>query len=215
MASLIKKIKRDIKKSPTKAAVLAGLVVLAVAIWGSKLAATPGAVVQGSMAPGGSQVLPTTVPAVAPEHGTAQTMTVQEEKIDLSAWHIIRTWREQSLDENDSLPHLDRDPFAMNEVLASQSSDETPSEAVKSPISPEELGLRFTGVVISGRYRAAILQNRTVNEGAEIRIERNGVAYLVKITEVHTSRVKFTIDGIEYEQALRDIGLESLRESNL
>jgi hypothetical protein len=214
MARLIKKIKRDIKKSPAKAVVLAGLVVLAVAIWGSKLVATPRTVVQASTAPDGAHVLPTTIPTVTPELGNTQPTTVQDE-IDLRAWHVIRTWREQSLDEDETLPPLDRDPFVMNEVIASQSSGETLTKAPNLPISPEDLGLRFTGVVISGHYRAAILENRTVNEGAEIRIERDGVVYCVQITQVDTTRVKFTIDGVEHEQSLRDFGLESVPESNL
>lgn len=209
MATLIRRIKRDIKKSPAKATALGGLLVLAVAIWGSKLVATPNSVVQGSMVANTPQVLSAAVPMVAPEQISQQVTAVQEANIDLAPWHVIQTWRDQSLDENTRLPHLDRDPFAISEIVALQSGKGSPSDSAKLPLSPEDLGLRFTGVVISAQYRAAIFENQAMSEGSALKIERDGVTHLVKITEVHPTRIKFTIDGTEYEQSLPELGLES------
>lgn len=208
MAGLLKKIRRDIKKSPAKAAALGGLVVLAVAIWGSRLTATSNPVaVEGpvAVAPNG---FPVADPTVAADKVTDHFPPGEEPKIDLTAWHVVRNWRSQPLDEDQLLSDLDRDPFAPNDVITPQPASNGASQTSKSPISPEAFGLRFTGAVVSSRDRIAILENQAVREGSVLRVERNGRSYLVMIKEVGPTNVKLTIDGVDYEQSLPDFGLK-------
>ncbi|MGQ9505173.1 MAG: hypothetical protein ACUVQG_10575 [Thermogutta sp.] len=208
MAGLLKKIRRDIKKSPAKAAALGGLVVLAVAIWGSRLRATSNPVaVEGTVAvaPNG---FPVAGPTAAADKVTDHFPPGEEVKIDLTAWHVIRNWRSRPLDEDQLLSDLGRDPFAPNEVITPQPASNGTSETSKSLISLEAFGLRFTGAVVSSRDRIAILENQAVREGSVLRVERNGRSYLVMIKEVGPTSVKLTIDGVDYEQSLPDFGLK-------
>lgn len=208
MAGLLKKIRRDIKKSPAKAAVLGGLVVLAVAIWGSRLTATSNPVAQEGAVAGTPDEFPLAFPTDAANNGTDLFPPGEEPKIDLTAWHIVRNWRNQPLDEDQLLSDLDRDPFAPNKVVTPQLASNGASETSGLPISPEAIGLRFTGAVVSSRDRIAILENQAVREGSVLRVEWNGRSYLVMIKEVGHTNVKLTIDGVDYEQSLRDFGLK-------
>lgn len=201
MERLIKKIRREIKRSPAKAAVLGSLVLVAVAIWGSKLAATPSPGVQESSMSSISLNPQPKVPEVGPSQENKQTTT--EVNLELHAWQMLQAWRTQPFDP----PILERDPFATEAVGNVQPSNDTSNETSTSPPSPEDLGIHFTGVIIAGHDRTAILENQPVRAGSTLKIERDGRSHFVKILEVTRTGIRLSIDGAEFEQVLPDLGL--------
>lgn len=141
------------------------------------------------------------VPEVVPSQEIKQMTT--DVDLELHPWQVLQSWRTQPFDP----PSLERDPFATDVLANVQPSNDTSDETATSPPSPEDLGIRFTGVIIAGHDRTAILENQSVREGSTLRIERDGRSYFVKILEVTRTGIRLSIDGVEFEQVLPDLGL--------
>ncbi len=206
MERWIKKIKREIKRSPAKAAVLGGLALVAVAIWGYRLVAAPRPASPQAMVAGMAQSgVATPVPMFSQQQEPVATI-VEESQVDLTPWQVLQAWRAEPLGDDTALRPA-RDPFFITSPATSQSVEDSPSEARVDDVSPETLGLRFTGVVIANNSRAAIVENRLLWEGSAFKVQRNGRSYIVRICEVTPTVVKLSIDGTMFEQSLPELGL--------
>ena len=158
-----------------------------------------------------SPITPNPPPQV-PEAGLTPPQEVTETtpngELDLRPWQVLQTWRAQSFDG----PVLERDPFAMDVVVTGQSSQsggDAPVEMTTTPPSPEDLGINFTGIVIAGRDRVAILENEPVHAGSTLKVERDGRSYFVKILDITPTSIKLNIDGVDFEQSLPNLGLNN------
>lgn len=207
MEKWIKKIKKEIKRSPAKAAALGGLAVVAVAIWGYRLAAAPRFVSQQGVVVGLGQVEGASAGPMFPQQEEPVATTVEESQVDLTPWHVLQAWRANPLGDDPALGQPARDPFAIRTPATPQSAEDSPSEARVDDVSPETLGLRFTGVVIAGNSRAAIVENRLLWEGSSFKVQRNGRSYIARICEVTPTVIKLSIDGTMFEQSLPELGL--------
>lgn len=207
MSKWIKKIKREFKRSPGKAAVLGGLAVVAVAFWGYRLAAAPRSVSQQASVSGMGQAETETDGPVFPTQEGSIVASSEEAKVDLTPWHVLQAWRAQPFQAETASAQLGRDPFVMKSPPVHQSAEESLGKSDVDDVSPATLGLRFTGVVIAGDWRAAILENRLLWEGSAFKVHRNGRSYVVRICEVTPTAIKLTIDGAVFEQSLPELGL--------
>lgn len=222
MGKLGKRLKRELKKSPGKAALLGLVCLIAVWYWAPLIknwftgACEPPQdiiVVQPAQPSG------TGLPLIA----TAET-EVSKAVSAVNSWQKLAKW----LDEDPrattaTLPEDDRDPFGRTGTntseeiieLIQEEAEEEPTELVVSPEPPvreetsfADLGLTLGGTIVGTRHRSATINGETyqVGDAVEIAIEPNaqandeadGQAIELTLTQVHPYYVVLTRQGKEH-----------------
>lgn len=191
--SIAKRIKREARKSPAKAAVLVGLLGLALYSWAP--------IVWGWTA-GRERPAKAVSPAdnEGPERVAARPAAPGEAdgEPERPSWKELKKWRQASpWTEPVELLAL-RDPFQPpgSETAAAEDEDEEPS-----PNSPEEilagLGIQLTGTIVGPKRRVAILDGRAYRQGDTVRVEQPGMTLEVEIRKIEADRVTLGWHALE------------------
>jgi hypothetical protein len=187
--SIVKRIKREARNNPAKAAVLVGLLGLALYSWAPLMW---GWLSAGDQAP---QVAserdansdrasqPDTKPSAAEENAGEQATP---------SWNELRQWRIDSpWTKPTELADL-RDPFGPLEtesaIVAESEGDE------ESPVAtPEQmvagLDIELTGTIVSPKRRVALLDGRAYREGDLVLVDHLGTTWELEIRRIEANRV--------------------------
>jgi len=199
--SIVRRIKREARNNPAKAAVLAGLLGLALYSWAPLvmgwLGAGGDASPSASRSGGGrseSNQKDSDRPASSGE-------AVSEER---PSWNELQEWQESSPWTTPIEMAEMRDPFRpvpQEEEMVEESDD---SEESSVP-APEQMlagvTVQLTGTIVSPRRRVALLDGQAYGEGDVIRVEYLGTTWELEIRRIEPSRVTLGWQSIERELA--------------
>lgn len=197
--SIVRRIKREARNNPAKAAVLVGLLVVALYFWAPLIAGWFGGKESSPMAsipedPGRPDRLETAPPASASE-------TTKEQP----SWDELQQWRQQSPWTVPVELAQRRDPFCL--VAASEEPVGDSDEPAALPQStPEQivggLELQLTGTIVGPGRRVAVLGGRAYREGDVVVVEHLGTTWELEVRRIEANRVKLGWQSIEREVAV-------------
>ena len=162
-AKFVKKLKKELKKSPGKAAVLAALLGVAAWFWAPLMTGMLG----GSAPP--PSIIATTANAPTPNATITPTPVATQQQY---------TWKQiaEAIDQDPRMlpaePQvLPRDPFRA--IAPEKPKEEVVIQAIAPPVvldvAPRDAGLVLTSTIVGGRERAARLNGKTYHEGDVIK----------------------------------------------
>lgn len=170
---VVNQLTREIKRNPAKAAVLGGLLVVAVWFWFPLIQRWLGPSNVASAKPTDESIVvsPTSSPVAttaSPASTTSWKSTVKQIRND--PWMKAGTLRSETFD-----------PFYPEQPLDTQlTSIETAPEATLVPdVSPETAGLAVTSVITGGRFSMARINKRNYHVGDEITLQGGQVTFTV------------------------------------
>ncbi len=197
--SIARRIKREARNNPAKAALLVGLLGLAFYSWAPLVAGWLGS---GDESP---RAAPRSEQSHQPEQSSRpdKEPTVSKTETNTNArpsWAELRQWRQ---DSPWTLPvelTQMRDPFCLppgTEALVddSEENDETPRITPKQTV--DVLEIQLTGTIVGPRRRVALLGGRAYHEGDVVLIEHLGTTWELEIRRIEAKRVKLGWQSIE------------------
>ncbi len=223
MGNLGKRLRRELKKSPGKAALLGLVCLIAVWYW------APLVKTWFTGTPESPQNIIVVKPAQTGGNGLSLIATAEKEVSKavsaVSSWQTLAKW----LDEDPrampaTLPEDDRDPFGragtstteeIIELIQEEAEEEEPTKLVVLPEPPvreefrfSDLGLTLGGTIVGTRHRSATINGETYQEGAVVKIEiepsaqgndeADGQAIELTLTQIHPYYVVLTRQGKEH-----------------
>ncbi len=208
-----RRLRREVKANPKKAAILGLLCVVALYYWaplvwgwvgGRKSAelAEPGAAATTDQAPRPAAFAPLAGAAAAAESGKPG------QPADPSRpWQQVVQWIEQDPTMKPFAARSQRrDPFhpAASEVAANEEEepDEAQTAETAKDLTPDALGAQLTSTLIGPQRRVAVINGRPCQEGRTIAMAKDGQQVEFKLCEVHPRRVVLERDGKRYELAI-------------
>lgn len=208
---------KEAKRNPLKAAVLVALAVVASYLWGGRILrpifaageSTISTAGMTSMTPTGSadsavtgigQTLPTFPGTPNPNSG-AEVGSVSP------VWIRFEEWLSRQGRQGDESPVFRRDPFeraveAAVETKPDEDAKQPNGSTEDEPIRPADLGLELRAVIIGPRGRSAVLGDRVVEEGAQITLNKKGLAIPVRIVKISGEGTAIQVGEKEYELTL-------------
>jgi hypothetical protein len=192
MQNMTKRLRREITANPKKAAILGGMLLVALYFWAplvggwlglGKSGATPvakgpdpnAAMLSGfgAMLSGAPGPQPTTAAASVPKH----------------AWQQVAEWiRNDPRSQPASPAENQRDPFQQTE-LKSAAVAVAKAAAARKRYTPETLGLTLTGTLIGSQRRLAVINGQVYPEKAEFRVKADGNEVAFRVAEVQRQAV--------------------------
>lgn len=202
ISKLTKRLRREAKTNPKKAAILGLLLLVAVYYW---LPLLKGMVAKAEVAP---KKATETISAKKVEAEPLKAMSEMRGKKETEA---TATFEWESLAGG-----LDRDPTARPcEMLLSRRSPfgsltpeiaevepEVTTEPVQITVTPESLGMAVSGTVIVPGRRVALINGRAYREGRNVPSTRGGQTIEFKLAEVHDRQIVLERQGERFELAI-------------
>lgn len=197
--SIVRRIKREARNNPAKAAVLVALLGLAVYFWAPLLA---GWLSNGreSKTTSNSERSQDNDPATFEQIASQPQDNTQEDKKSEPSWVELRQWHDESPWTSPvELAGL-RDPFASprgaEEIArAPEENSETLQASPEHAIA--EMDIQLTGTIVGPRRRVALLDGRAYHEGDMLQVEELGTTWELEVREIGNNRVKLAWQSIE------------------
>jgi hypothetical protein len=202
--SIVRRIKREARNSPAKAALLAGLLGLALYCWAPLVMTWLTVDEESSQAASSSDAEPDQ-PEQPASRTTASENTIDEKK--RPKWHELRQWRQDSpWTAPADLAHM-RDPFRV--VPGTEEPVAKSEEIESSPVTtPEQtingLKIQLTGTIVGPRRRVALLDGRAYREGDVVLVEHLGTTWKLEIRRIEANRVRLGWQSIERDLVAPD-----------
>lgn len=205
-SKLIKRLRREAKASPKKAAALGLLLLVAIYYWMPLL---KGMVTKADVAdaqPAASaDAEPAATVAARPRSPSADDgrQTAQSPKYE---WQQLADWI-----DNDALAHPSesllarRSPFQPVETEISKTEPEQEvavEETVQKSPTPESLGMALSATVVGPGRRVAVIDGKAYPEGQSVPATQSGEEIKFKLSEVHPERIVLERQGERFELAI-------------
>ena len=198
--SIVRRIKREARKSPAKAAVLVGLFGLALYAWAPLVIDWTGLGEESSPKAARPEKEPR---QVAEEDGIrTQSSEVTEVAGKRPSWRELKQWQEGSLWTEVVEVAAMRDPFRPAEggvepVGMEEVVEETPVSSPEQVV--DSIALQLTGTIVGPRRRVALLDGQAYGEGDVIRVDQLGTTWELEIRRIEPNRVTIGWQSIERE----------------
>ena len=195
--SIVRRIKREARNSPAKAAVLVGLIGLAFYAWAPLMVAflTAG----GEKVPAKKRTKTKTeerISSVA-ETDSAKAKEVAEKR---PSWRELEQWREESPWTASADLAAMRDPFRPPSGVSE--ATETTEEIVEKPqAGPEQalngIEIQLTSTIVAPNRRVAVLDGRAYREGDAVSVEYLGATWEFELRRVEPGKVTLGWQSLE------------------
>ncbi len=195
--SIVRRIKREARNSPAKAAVLVGLIGLAFYAWAPLMIAFLTAAEE--KVPAAAQSVPKPegrISSVA-ETNSPETKEAPEKR---PTWRELEQWREESPWTASAELAAIRNPFRL--APAVREAAETTNEIVEEPQTGPEQALngidtQLTSTIVTPSRRVAILDGRAYREGDTVPVEYLGVTWEFELRRVEPNKVTLAWRSLE------------------
>ena len=199
---LLSRLKREAKSNPSKAAVLAGLVCVAVWFWAPlvwgwlDIAGDTPAVARHEAAPSPTET------ALATESETDSNN--HDDAAPDATWQQIRQWRDASVLTVSAELALLRDPFQTPVDLTEDIEEpaDLAAQDAEPQLSAEDLNFELQGTIVSPRRRVALIDGQPYREGEELKNTVGGVTWSWNVEKIQTDRVLLSCGPLEVELSL-------------
>ncbi|MCH8922097.1 MAG: hypothetical protein IIA67_02975 [Planctomycetes bacterium] len=173
ISKLSSQIRREMTSDPKKAVILAGLLLLAGYYWAP--------LVWGWVSKGGANQQETQLAALAASNNPVQLPTAvpsggenaagtDNVGAPLHRWQLLVGWMDADPRTKPLVRVSDRrDPFADQTAARRRAGRSTAATA--RPITPANLGMKLTGIMIGARRRVALIDGRAYVPGEEIKVK--------------------------------------------
>lgn len=197
LVSIVRRIKREARSNPAKAAVLVGLLGVAlyswaplVAGWGDAREELPAAASRSEM-----DLADRTEAGLEPV--TTKNGVASDGR---PTWHELRQWMHDSPWTSPFELAQVRDPFRM--VTGTEEpvnlSEELQEDLVATPQQMlDGVDVQLTGTIVGPRRRVALLDGQAYREGDVIRVQYLGTTWELEIRRIGPNRVKLGWQSIE------------------
>ncbi|RMG04164.1 MAG: hypothetical protein D6741_01425 [Planctomycetota bacterium] len=189
LGRLYKRFQREAKRRPKEVVVLAVLAVVAGLVWGPRLVPSFGDDPQANAGESGVTILSAGGSVESAEEGLGWDQLVAWRRSDPAGW------------AGDDYP-LAHDPFVVPLATAGDEKGGISPGAAPVVVSPEEVNLQVTAVLLRGTGGMAVISGRFVEVGQEIRAEADGKIGVFTLTEVHADHVVLESGGHRFPVAL-------------
>ncbi|MFZ5828704.1 MAG: hypothetical protein ACOY3P_01385 [Planctomycetota bacterium] len=191
---LIKRFRREVLAHPKKAALLAGLFVVALYFWFPLVREW----VAGNPEKQAAQVVaanPSQAREAAPSSRTAAA-------VSRLPWHIVAARLDSIALAQPVLPLPgDSNPFEPPKLANALAMAEEPATPPVET-TPADLGLALTSTIIGTHDRVARINGRTYRQGQAIEVEKDGRTYDLRLADVRPRSVVVILEGRRYELLL-------------
>jgi hypothetical protein len=201
-----KRLRRELKANPKKAAVLGLLVIGALCFWAPLLRSwiSPG---KATSAAGKSS------PAVVPVAGTLATPTADgaaENKRPSHSWEQIVALIERD-PRTRAATKLPGRPDPFHEVVSKEEEQQAAAEkeakeakTAEAPLDPQGLGMVLSSTIIGPNRRVALINGKAYPEGGQVVLGGSEHPTEFRLTRVHPKGVVLERDGKLFEVNLPD-----------
>lgn len=209
MGNIAKRLKKELRKNPHKAAALLMLSLVALVMWGPKFyrfVFRGPANGQGLPSASAAQALETSATVASRASGLSVPNPTEIAVSDLTkcSWKQVVIWK-NSHREVTTEPCLSRDPFAP--LMPPPESLEPPREESGEPAMAVNSALQCRGVVIGPRARWAIFDGQYLQEGQITTAEAGGRKFQLRVSRIETDHVLVEIEGKTVEYRFPQLGL--------
>ncbi len=203
----MKRLRRETAANPTKAAILGGLLLVAMYFWAPLVWSWIGPSPEEAKSPTvAAEDVPTPLAgfpsALASAKHQDTTQGKKQKKASEYPWSRVTQWIEQDAAMRPVVePSTARDPFVAvvaKLVEAPQSEVPKPAEAAVE-VTPDSLGLVLSSTLVGPRRRTALINGRSYQQGRVVALEQGGRQLEFKLAEVHPRRAVLTRDNKRYE----------------
>jgi hypothetical protein len=209
MGGWVKRIKKEIKKHPAKAVLLGVLCLVALILWGPKMARRQSPREDGkTLAASGTMVL---LPAsIASEMGQSgkngesdSSLGVKEKWKEIARWHDAHRGELAIADDF-------RDPLAAV-ATGDGGAQNSAREAAQDMGAVARSMIRCTGVIITPRRRWVVLDGKCLEEGSELMLRQGSVECRLQVVRVHENKVVFKVNDTLFEYNIKNLGITTNR----
>ena len=208
---LTKRLRREIRSSPKKAAALGLLLLVAVYYWVPLLT---GMTAKKDQAVATAAELPETgFPSVATARPGPQPGAPAAGAAPSYAWEDLVRWSREDAATRPAETLVDRrDPFQPVRTAIAEVDGTPQEEATVQPLlTPEQLGMKLSGTVVGAGRKVAVIDGKAYAEGRSVQWFQDGQVIDFKLTEVHPQRIVLEQLGerfeLEIKKGTRDWGL--------
>lgn len=197
LVSIVRRIKREARNNPAKAALLVGLLGLALYSWAPLVAGWLGAGEESPAAASPSEMELTERPGAGSGPVMAKNGVAAEER---PSWHELQQWKQDSPWTSPiELTDL-RDPFQAMKGTE-EPVDENQGREEEPVTTPEQMvagiDVQLTGTIVGPRRRVALLDGQAYREGDVIRVEHLGTTWELEIRRIEPNRVRLGWESFE------------------
>ena len=198
-----KKLRRELTGNPKKAVVLGLLVMVALYFWSPLIWGwiAPERPTNESVADStGDGVRSPLWPAETPRSSTAP----DDRQTDVFPWTQLVAWMKQDPRTSAAAEIAgQRDPFqpVMKDEVKKQEEEKAEEQPppVETVRTPQSLGMKLSGTIVSPRGKVALLDGQTYREGQQIGRAEDGKQYVFTLAEVHAERIVLERLGMRYD----------------
>jgi hypothetical protein len=197
LVSIVRRIKREARNNPAKAALLAGLLGLALYSWAPLVAGWLGAGEESPATASRSEKEQDEAAEFGSTPAAAQHVAVSDER---PPWHELKEWKQDSPWTSPAELAGMRDPFR---TVSGPEEPVDESEGVEEdPLTtPEQMvagvDVQLTGTIVGPRRRVALLDGQAYREGDVLVVEHFGTTWELEIRRIEPNRVKLGWQSIE------------------
>ncbi len=195
--SIVRRIKREARNNPAKAALLAGLLGLALYCWAPLLMGWLGADdksprdVSRSKGDTDQTDRPESKPPAAEDESDSR---------ERPSWHELRQWQQGSPWTASVELAPARDPFRA--VVVNEETVEEIAEIEEAPAAtPKQvldgLDIQLTGTIVGPQRRVALLDGQAYREGDTVLVEHLGTTWELRIRRIEARQVTLAWQSIE------------------
>jgi hypothetical protein len=195
---LTRRLRREIRSSPKKAAALGLLLLLAVYYWMPLL--------KGMIA---KEDRAAETATESPEPGFAAVTATQAVPQPASAasstpsykWEDLVRWSQEDTATRSAETLVDRrDPFRPVQVEVAEVKSEPVEETPVQPLwTPERLGMKLSGTVVGADRGVAVIGGKAYAVGRSVELSQEGQVIDFKLTEVHSQHIVLERLGERFE----------------
>lgn len=198
-SKLIKRLRREAKASPKKAAALGLLLLVAGYYWMPLLKAVVTKADAAGRKPRESAEADFTAMIPSGEGSAAEGKATPT-----YGWERLAEWiDEDALTRPAESLVTRRSPFepVVAEIALAETDQEMEQPARKSP-TPESLGMALSGTVVGPGRRVAVIDGKAYPEGRSVEARQSGDVIQFKLSEVHPERIVLERLGEQFELAI-------------
>lgn len=195
--SIVRRIKREARNSPAKAAVLVGLIGLAFYAWAPLMIAFLTAAEEKVPAAARAEADSEERISSVAETNSAKSEEATEKR---PTWRELEQWREESPWTAPAELTALRDPF--RPAAGAREAEEPTEEIVEKPQTGPEQALNgidivLTSTIVTPKRRVAILDGRAYREGDIVSVEYLGATWEFELRRVEPDKVTLAWRSLE------------------
>lgn len=200
---LTRRLRREIRSSPKKAAALGLLLLVAVYYWVPLL---KGTIANEDQAVATAAELPEPgFPSVAIARPGPQLEATAAAAAPSYGWEDLVRWsREDAATRPAETLIQRRDPFQPVRTEIAEVDSAPKEEAPVQPlVTPEKLGMKLSGTVVGKGRKVAVIDGKAYAEGRSVQLFQDGRVIDFKLTEVHPERIVLEQLGERFELEIK------------